>query len=153
MSKITSFKEIDVDAYIVENEGKAIRDIFKDRGEAYFRTLETNALQTISSKQGQIISCGGGVPMRERNVVEMKKNGRVVLLTAKPETILSRVKDNHDRPLLEGNKNVDFIAGLMEKRREKYQAAADIVIETDGKDKLEICEELVQRIRALDAEE
>ena len=32
-------------------------------------------------------------------------------------------------------------------------AAADIVIETDGKDKLEICEELVQRIRALDAEE
>ena len=100
-----------------------------------------------------VISCGGCVPMRERNVVEMKKNGRVVLLTAKPETILSRVKDNHDRPLLEGNKNVDFIAGLMEKRREKYQAAADIVIETDGKDKLEICEELVQRIRALDAEE
>ena len=91
--------------------------------------------------------------MRERNVVEMKKNGRVVLLTAKPETILSRVKDNHDRPLLEGNQNVDFIADLMEKRREKYQAAADIVIETDGKDKLEICEELVQRIRALDAEE
>ena len=153
LSKITSFKEIDVDAYIVENEGKAISDIFKDSGETYFRTLETNALQTISSKQGQIISCGGGVPMRERNVVEMKKNGRVVLLTAKPETILSRVKDNHDRPLLEGNKNVDFIAGLMEKRREKYQAAADIVIETDGKDKLEICEELVQRIRTLDAEE
>ena len=41
--------------------------------------------------------------MRERNVVEMKKNGRVVLLTAKPETILERVKDNHDRPLLENN--------------------------------------------------
>ena len=51
------------------------------------------------------------------------------------------------------NKNVSFIGDLMEKRREKYQAAADIVIETDGKDKLEICEELVQRIRALDAEE
>ena len=104
--------------------------------------------QIIAEREGMSIS-----DMRERNVVEMKKNGRVVLLTAKPETILSRVKDNHDRPLLEGNKNVDFIAGLMEKRREKYQAAADIVIETDGKDKLEICEELVQRIRALDAEE
>ena len=88
--------------------------------------------------------------MRERDVVEMKKNGRVVLLTAKPETILNRVKDNHDRPLLEGNKNVDYIAELMEKRREKYEAAADNVIETDGKDKLEICEELVHRLRALD---
>ena len=35
----------------------------------------------------------------------------------------------------------------MSKRREKYRAAADIVIETDGKDKLEICEELVQKLR------
>ncbi len=38
----------------------------------------------------------------------------------------------------------------MEKRREKYEAASDIVIETDGKDKLEICEELVHSLRALD---
>ena len=106
----------------------------------------------MQSKTNVVISCGGGTPMRECNVVEMKKNGRVVLLTAKPETILNRVKDNHDRPLLEGNKNVDFIAELMEKRREKYEAASDIVIETDGKDKLEICEELVHSLRALDAE-
>ena len=120
----------------------SISDIFETYGEEYFRNLETELLIEMQSKTNVVISCGGGVPMRERNVVEMKKNGRVVLLTAKPETILSRVKDNHDRPLLEGNKNVDFIAGLMEKRREKYQAAADIVIETDGKDKLEICEEL-----------
>lgn len=84
--------------------------------------------------------------MRERNVTEMKKNGKVVLLTAKPETILERVWDNHDRPLLEGNKNVDFIAGLMEKRRQKYEAAADIIIETDGKNELQICEELIQGI-------
>lgn len=84
--------------------------------------------------------------MRERNVTEMKKNGKVVLLTAKPETILERVRDNHDRPLLEGNKNVDFIAGLMEKRRQKYEAAADIIIETDGKNELQICEELIQGI-------
>ena len=43
--------------------------------------------------------------MRECNVAEMKKNGRVVLLTAKPETILERVKDSHDRPLIENNKD------------------------------------------------
>ena len=84
--------------------------------------------------------------MRECNVQEMKKNGRVVLLTAKPETILERVKDNHDRPLLENNKSVDYIAELMEKRREKYEAAADIVIETDGKSTLEICEEMIHRL-------
>lgn len=84
--------------------------------------------------------------MRERNVTEMKKNGKVVLLTARPETILERVKNDHGRPLLEGNKNVGFIADLMEKRREKYEAAADITIETDYKTKQEICEELIQKI-------
>lgn len=143
---------IEMDQIIAEREGMSISDIFETYGEEYFRNLETELLIEMQSRSNVVISCGGGVPMRERNVVEMKKNGRVVLLTAKPETILNRVKDNHDRPLLEGNKNVSFIGDLMEKRREKYQAAADIVIETDGKDKLEICEELVHRLRALDAQ-
>ena len=124
----------------------SISDIFEMYGEEYFRDAETNLLIEIQSQTNVVISCGGGVPMRERNVVEMKKNGKVVLLTAKPETILDRVKDNHDRPLLENNKNVPFIAELMGKRREKYEAAADIIIETDGKSKLEICEEIIQKL-------
>ena len=143
---------VEMDQIIAEREGMSISDIFETYGEEYFRNLETELLIEMQSRKNVVISCGGGVPTRERNVVEMKKNGRVVLLTAKPETILNRVKDNHDRPLLEGNKNVNFIAELMEKRREKYEAASDIVIETDGKDKLEICEELVHSLRALDAE-
>ena len=88
--------------------------------------------------------------MREENVVEMKKNGRVVLLTASPETVYERVKDSNDRPLLNGNNNVEFIAELMEKRREKYEAAADIVIQTDNKTILEICEELISKLTELD---
>ena len=135
-----------MDQIISERQGMSISDIFETYGEEYFRDLETNLLIEMQSRTNVVISCGGGVPMRERNVTEMKKNGKVVLLTAKPETILERVRDNHDRPLLEGNKNVDFIAGLMEKRRQKYEAAADIIIETDGKNELQICEELIQGI-------
>ena len=149
---VFAMEVVEMDQIIAEREGMSISDIFETYGEEYFRNLETELLIEMQSRSNVVISCGGGVPMRERNVVEMKKNGRVVLLTAKPETILNRVKDNHDRPLLEGNKNVSFIGDLMEKRREKYQAAADIIIETDGKDKLEICEELVHRLRALDAQ-
>ena len=144
---------VEMDQIIAERQGMSISDIFETYGEEYFRDLETNLLIEMQSRTNVVISCGGGVPMRERNVVEMKKNGRVVLLTAKPETILERVKDNHDRPLLEGNKTVSYIAQLMEKRREKYEAAADIVIETDGKSELQICEELVQSLRTLDTED
>ena len=88
----------------------------------------------MQDKKNVVISCGGGVAMRERNVEEMKKNGKVVLLTASPETIYERVKDNNDRPVLQGRKNVAGISELMEQRREKYEAAADIVVNTDDKD-------------------
>ena len=143
---------VEMDQCIVERQGMSISDIFETYGEEYFRELETNLLIEMQSQSNVVVSCGGGVPMRERNVVEMKKNGRVVLLTAKPETILDRVKNNHDRPLIENNKTVPFITELMEKRRAKYEAAADIIIETDGKNELEICEELVHRLRTMDEE-
>ena len=104
----------------------------------------------LRAENGCVISCGGGVALREENVAEMKKNGRVVLLTASPETIYERVKDSNDRPLLNGNKNVEFIADLMEKRREKYEAAADVVIRTDHKTVLQSCEELITKLMELD---
>ena len=80
----------------------------------------------------------------------MKKNGKVVLLTAKPETIYERVKDNHDRPLLENNMNVEFIQDMLAKRMDKYLAAADITIETDGKSKIDICKDIVTALTKLE---
>ena len=114
------------------------------------RDMETNLLIEMQEKKNVIISCGGGVAMRERNVAEMKKNGRVVLLTAHPQTILDRVKDSDDRPLLNGHKNVEYIEQLMEARREKYEAAADIVVDTDNKTVLQICEDLIQKLLEMD---
>ena len=151
LSTMFAMEVVEMDQLIAEREGMSISDIFETYGEEYFRNMETNLLIEMQSRSNVVVSCGGGVPMRERNVAEMKKNGRVVLLTAKPETILERVKDNHDRPLLENNKNVSFIADLLEKRRAKYEAAADIVVETDGKSELEICEELIHRLREAEA--
>lgn len=137
---------MEMDQIIAQREGMSISDIFEVHGEAYFRDLETNLLREMGARSRVVVSCGGGTPMRECNVAEMKKSGCTVLLTARPETVLERTKDNHDRPLLEKNKSVEFIAELMEKRRDKYEAAADVIIETDGKNKKEICEELVRRV-------
>ena len=92
---------IEMDQIIARREGMSIPDIFEIHGEEYFRNCETELLIEMQSRKNVVISCGGGVPMRERNVVEMKKNGRVILLTAEPETILERVRDDHSRPLLE----------------------------------------------------
>ena len=147
LNTIFGMEVVEMDQIIAQREGMTISDIFEVHGEEYFRDLETNLLIEMQNKKNVVISCGGGVPMRERNHPEMKKNGKVVLLTARPETILDRVKDDHSRPLLENNKNVEFIEQLMEKRRSRYEAVADIIINTDGKTKLEICEELVQKLQ------
>lgn len=93
-----------------------------------------------------VVSCGGGAVLREENVALMKSCGKIVLLTATPEAIFDRVKDSIDRPVLNGNMNVEYIAELMEKRRPKYEAAADLVISTDMKNVREICEEILQEL-------
>ena len=120
-------------------------------GEQYFRDAETNLLVELQARKNAVISCGGGTPLRDVNVAEMRKNGKVILLRARPETVFARVRDSHDRPLIENNKNISFIADLMEKRRPKYEAAADIIIDTDGKDEYQICEEIVTKALASDS--
>lgn len=146
-------KRAEMDAMIVEEQGMAIADIFAQYGEAYFRDLETNTLIELGKQPGMIISCGGGIVLREENKDHMRKSGRVVLLAATPETIYDRVKDSKDRPVLNGNMNVEFIRGLMEARRPFYEAAADITIWTDGKCIDEICQEIDTRLKEMDQQE
>lgn len=146
LSSAFAMERVEMDEVIAAREAMSISDIFETRGEEYFRSAETSLLIEMQSKKNVVISCGGGVPLRERNVAEMKKNGKVVLLTAKPETVLERVKEEHVRPIIEDHKSVEFIAELMADRREKYEAAADIMIATDGKSALDICNELVDQL-------
>ncbi|CBK74244.1 Shikimate kinase [Butyrivibrio fibrisolvens 16/4] len=76
----------------------------------------------------------------------MRKSGKVVLLNATPETILQRVKNSHNRPLLEGNKNIDFIRELMSKREDKYNYAADITVNVDNRAVGEIADEVYSEV-------
>lgn len=146
LSTMFAMDVVEMDQVIAEREGMSISDIFATYGEEYFRNRETQLLKEMQLRKQAVISCGGGAALREENVIEMKKNGRVVLLTASPRTIYDRVKDSTDRPILNGNNNVEFITELMENRREKYEKAADIVIYTDKKSVLQICEELIAKL-------
>lgn len=139
-------EKMEMDEQIEKNEGKTISEIFAQDGEEYFRHLETSLLKQFGTKKNTVVSCGGGTAMRDCNVQEMKKHGKIVLLSAKPETVYERVHCFHDRPLLEGNMNVEYISSLMQKRAPKYEEAADMVISTDNKTALEICSEIIEKI-------
>jgi len=146
LQKALNMKVVEMDARIVEEQGMTINDIFAKYGESHFRDIESQLILTLGDEGNTIVSCGGGVVVRPENTEYMKKNGTVVFLSAKPETIYERVKDSTDRPILNGNMNVEYIAGLMEKRRALYEAAADIRIETDGKDTEVICKEIIKAL-------
>ena len=87
--------------------------------------------------------------MKDENVELMKKNGKIVLLTASPETIYDRVKYSNERPLLNGNMSVEYIKDLMEKRKDRYESIADIIIDTDNKPIHVIAEEVVSKLATL----
>ncbi len=151
LNQMYGMNVVEMDQVIARQQEMSIPEIFQQYGEEYFRNLESGLLKKIQLGSNQVVSCGGGIVLREQNVAEMKKNGRVVLLTAKPETVLKRVRGNDDRPVLKGKKNVQDIAELMEKRREKYEMAADIVVTTDDRSIQAICEEIMQKIKEIGA--
>ena len=146
LAKMTDAEQLEMDQKIVKDQGMAITEIFAQFGEPYFRDLETDVIRSLKDLEPMVVSCGGGAVLREENVALMKACGKIVLLTATPEAIYDRVKHSTDRPVLNGNMNVEYIAELMEKRRPKYEAAADLVISTDMKNVREICEEILEKI-------
>jgi shikimate kinase len=134
---------IEMDEMLEAEEGISINEIFATKGEAYFRDLETALIERIAEQDGMIVSCGGGAVLRPQNLELMKKSGKIVYLSATPETIFKRVRYSTNRPLLQGNMNIEYIAGLMEKRIHIYEAAADHIIATDGKEKSQIAGEIL----------
>ena len=145
LSRLALRIEIDTDQWIEEKEGRAISDIFAKEGETYFRDLETSMIDELGMIKPAIISCGGGMALRELNVRKLQAIGTVVLLTAKPETIFERVRYNTNRPLLKDNMNVDYIRQMMEKRRVYYEHAATVTVSTDGKIITEIAKEILEK--------
>ncbi len=150
LKDMLGMNEVDVDALIVKEQKMPIKDIFAKYGEEYFRKCESKAIVSLKNCRQTIISCGGGAVVREENVRNLKKASRIVLLTASPETILERVKDSDERPILNGHMNVEFIKELIAKRAGYYQKAADVIIETDHKPIKQVCEELVESLIRLD---
>jgi len=144
LSKKTGAAFVDVDNDIEFVEKARIADIFKSKGEQYFRRLEKEALERVSRKDGVVVSCGGGIVIDPENVSIMKKTGVCICLTASPEEILKRVGSTKHRPLLQCDDPLSRIKELLA-ARQSYYNRADMIIDTTG---LPI-PEIVDALRAL----
>lgn len=142
LKKRLRFKLVDLDQLIEKNEGVTIKEMMAKHSETYFRDVETKTLMSLEGENKLIVSCGGGVILREENRKFMKENGVVVLLEASPEQIFNRIKHDTSRPLLAGNMTVEYISEMKSKRDPLYKDAAEITIETADFCKFDICEQI-----------
>lgn len=121
---------IDTDKWIENKQKMTISDIFGTYGEEAFRRMETECLkELIQTAERQIISVGGGLPVREENHRLLKELGKVIYLKVTPETVYLRLKEDTSRPLLQVEDPLKQICTLMQKRAPVYEACADVIIE------------------------
>ncbi len=103
LSKRLNIPFIDLDIAIEQREGKAIKDIFKQKGEAYFRKIESDTLKKVSHGLPDfIIATGGGAPVFFDNMEVMNKLGQTVFLDVPAREITNRIlkSNKEERPLL-----------------------------------------------------
>jgi len=141
---------IDADVEIERRAGKTITRIFAEDGEPAFRDLEAEVIADLCGKQRLVLAAGGGAPLREESRQAMRGGGKVVWLTATPETIYTRMSadpTNPDRrPNLTDRGPLDEIISLMERREPIYRESADLVVDTEGKNPDELVAEILDRL-------
>lgn len=109
---------LDTDALIEEKAGKTIPQIFSEDGEAYFRDLEAEVIESVASENGLVIATGGGAILRRENCRALKRNGRLYFL----DRPLCDLLPTDDRPLAS---SADAIKKRYGERYSLYCAVAD----------------------------
>lgn len=145
-----SYQFLDTDAYIEEEQNMMISHIFEEYGEEYFRNIETRTIENMERNiKHNIISTGGGLPLRECNGAILKKMGFVVFLSVKKETVLERLKGDTQRPLLQGNDMEQKIEEMLNFRNPIYEYTAHLKVEVDNKTVEEIAEEICRNYQVM----
>ncbi len=125
---------IDMDEVIEKKEGMPISTIFEQKGESYFRNLETEVLHSFEKAENVIISCGGGTPCFNDNMDWMNKHGVTIYLQATPKQLALRLRTEKDkRPLLKDIPDSLLEATIQEKlaQRESVYLQAKIILESE----------------------
>lgn len=122
-----SLEFVDMDDYIEKTTGKTISQLF-EKGEEYFRDIETQACSDLIKKDNILISTGGGVIKRPENMKILKKDSIIIFIDRPVEKIFGDV-DISGRPLLKDGK--EKLLKLYEERYDLYKLYADEIIVND----------------------
>ena len=118
---LDGFTFYDSDKEIEKRCGCAIKDLITQKGEKYFRDLESQVIKELSRESGRIIATGGGAVLQNENITALKRNGKIFFIDAD----INRLKTTADRPL---SNSKEKLIELYEKRIDIYKSTADVIV-------------------------
>ena len=147
LSKKMNMKFIDVDSKIEIIEKQTISQIFKLKGEKYFRTIEVETILSLlnSKEKDLVLSLGGGSFLDEKVRKNVKNISLSFWLNWKPLTIIKRIRKSTKRPLIQGLNDQEIKKMMLD--RNKYYAKSDFKIDCDNHKKKEIVDKIVSILK------
>ena len=139
---------VETDDMIVARDGRNIPDIFRQDGEAAFRRLETEALEALRLKSGDVIATGGGLPCRDGRMEVLRALGTVVWLRGDLAALLARARRAGNRPMLVG-RTVEELQALY-RAREPYYRQAHVTVDTAGLGVDQVVRRILAAVRETD---
>lgn len=141
------YRFIDSDHMIEKKAGKKIPEIFETEGEAAFRRMEREFVETGHPGLACVVSCGGGLVVQEGMSDLLKSKGVVICLFASPECIIERTGRNNKRPLLNVENPEQRVRKLLAEREPIYMNSG-ACITTEGRSMTEVVKHMVRCYRA-----
>ena len=123
VAKKQELKFIDIDASIEKKNSMTIKEIFKKKGEKFFRMEEENEILKSLEKNNCVIALGGGAFMNKTVRENILKNAISIWLSVDIQTLNQRIKWNRKRPLLKEENNQKKITELYAERKNIYKLA------------------------------
>ncbi|TAE88998.1 MAG: shikimate kinase [Bacteroidetes bacterium] len=116
---------------------KTIGDIFREDGEAYFRTIEAKVIREVSNTKPAVVAVGGGLPCYHQNIDYMNECGFTVYLQATTSFIYNRLMQaKTPRPLLQGLNQLQIKAFIEQKleARKGFYLQCNMVVDVPSKE-------------------
>ncbi len=145
-----NFMVVDLDDYITKTTGLKINEIFKLKGEIYFRNLESRFLKELLQQKKQfVLALGGGTPCYGDNLKVIKEQAYSIYINLPITTLVKRLEtEKHQRPLIANLNDTNLIKFVSKHlfERQVYYNQAQIIIPAKGLKPEEICQKIIKQL-------
>ena len=147
LARLLNYRFVDLDKLIEKDQQSDIPTLFAEKGERYFREVESRLLKEQGLQQGIVLASGGGTPCFHDNMTFIKEMGISVFLDVPAASLAKRIRSHgkDDRPILSGATSLDETLQNKIDERLPFYTQADIVIkgEVEANHLLEILKPLL----------